>query len=83
MKTLKDLEEMKSKPSSPFGTQYNSLFMNLENAYIMSHIGQIKTTLEDWDIECREFIVNELIRILKNGGMKLDSDEIDELNGLI
>lgn len=83
MKTLKDLEEMKNKPNIPFGNQYDFLFMNLENDYIKSHESRIKLWLEDWDIEAKEFIINELIVILKSGGMALGSNEIDKLKGLI
>lgn len=82
MKTFKDLEEMKNKPSPPFDSQYVYFFMNLENDYIKSRISRIRTTLEDWDAEAREFIIYDLIKILKSGGMILDSDEINELTGL-
>lgn len=83
MKTLRDLKEMRNMSNIPFGNQYDSLFMTLENAYIKSHNGQIEQILEDWDTEAREFIIDELINILIDGGMILDQDEIDELTGLI
>lgn len=79
MKTLKDLEEMKNKPNIPFGNQYDYLFMELENDYIKSRNSRIKDILKEWDPEARELIIEELIRILLEGGMQIDQDDIDEL----
>lgn len=83
MKTFKDLEEMKNKPNPPFDSQYVCFFMNLENDYIKSRISRIRTTLEDWDADTSEYIIYELMKNLKSSGMILDSDEINELTGMI
>lgn len=79
MKTIKDLEEMKSKIMIPFGNQYDFLFTTLEDYYItkMDGINRIKAELNNWDKEAQKIIVNKLVDILSESGIvNFDENEI-------
>ena len=79
MKTLKDLEEMKTKPNNIFETQYKFFFANLENYYLDKFDGteRIKAELSNWDKEAQGFIMGELIEMVsKSGIMGFDKSEL-------
>lgn len=83
-KTLKELEEMKSKSMVPFGNQYEFLFATLEDYYIgkMDGINRIKAELSNWDIEAQKVIANKLIDIISESGIiGFNKDEILSLIG--
>lgn len=71
MKTLKDLEDMKTQKSSLWGTQYDLFFARLEDYYIskLDGIDRIQAELSNWDKDAQEIIINELIRIISNSGI--------------
>ena len=70
-KTIKDLEEMKSKSMIPFGNQYDFLFATLEDYYIgkTDGVNRIKAELSDWDIETQKVIANKLVEIISESGI--------------
>lgn len=63
MKTIVDLENMKSQSSPPFGSAYDFLFKLLEDYYISKVDGKerIKNELNNWDKETQLYIANILI----------------------
>lgn len=68
MKTMKDIEIL-INTKGMFGTGFESLLFDLENDYISKSNGieRISSKLNDWDKESKEYIINGLIKILKNG----------------
>ena len=83
-KTLKDLEDMKSKNMIPFGNQYEFLFATLEDYYIgkIDGVDRIKAELSNWDLEAQKVIVNKLIDIISESGIiGFDKNEILSLIG--
>lgn len=59
MKTMKDLEEMKTRTMPPFDSEYDYLFETLEDYYIakMDGMSRIKRELSKWDRESASVIV--------------------------
>lgn len=82
MKTVKDWENMRSKGSMMFGTEYNYFIATLEDDYIKRSNGVdvIAKKLSDWDNEARSLIVDDVIKKLRRSGVYVN---IDELRGLI
>ncbi|MBD5456852.1 MAG: hypothetical protein HDR23_10415 [Lachnospiraceae bacterium] len=79
MKTVKDLEEMKSKSMIPFGSQYEFLFATLEDYYIakMDGINRIKAELSKWDTDAQRVIANKLVEVISESGIiGFDKNEI-------
>lgn len=72
MKTLKDLEDMKSQKCAPFENAYEYFFMQLTDFYIAKTNGieRIKKALADWDIESQQFIVKEIEKRVKELGIQ-------------
>lgn len=72
MKTLNDLENMKSQKCAPFENAYEYFFMQLTDFYIAKTNGaeRIKRVLSDWDIESQQFIIMELEKRLKALGIQ-------------
>lgn len=72
MKTLKDLEEMKTQVVKPFGSAYEYFFMNLVNLYISKINGaeRINNELLQWDMEARQVIVDEVGRRVRASGIE-------------
>ena len=84
MKTLKEIEEMKLIKTTPFGSQYDFFFHNLENNYISKSDGlnRIKAELMYWDIEAQRYIATKLInQILASGINDFNPKEILDLIG--
>lgn len=83
-KTLKDLEDMKNKSTTPFGSQYEFLLATLEDYYIgkMDGINRIKTEFSNWDVDAQKVIVNNLIGNISDSGIiGFDENEILSLIG--
>ena len=79
MKTLKDLEIMKNKNCSPFGTQYDYFLEKLKDCYIskLDGISRIKTELQDWNEETKQFIISDLVEsIVKSEPFEFDKNEL-------
>lgn len=79
MKTVKDLEEMKSKSMFPFENQYEFLFATLEDYYIAKTDGmnRIKIELSYWDTEAQKVIADRLIEIISESEIVgFDKNEI-------
>lgn len=79
MKTVKDLEDMKSKNMIPFGNQYEYFFVTLEDYYIAKLDGKnrIKAELSNWDTEAQRVIADRLIEIISESGIVcFDKNEI-------
>ncbi len=72
MKTLKDLENMKSQQCVPFENAYEYFFMRLTDIYIskMNGVDTIKKELSEWDFESRQFILEEIEKRLKESGIQ-------------
>ena len=79
MKTITDLEKMKTQEYRPFSNAYDGLMATLEDYYIAKSNGveRIKAALNDWDRESQIQIVNHLIiRISQSGMMDFDAGEL-------
>lgn len=77
-KTLKDLNDMKNKPSM-FGNQYEFFFMTLEDYCIGKIDGRerIKRELLNWDSEAKKEIVCKLADIIETDGLvEFNRDDI-------
>lgn len=72
MKTLKDLEDMKSQKCAPFANAYEYFFMMLTDFYISKVDGsdRIQKELSKWDMEARRAIVAEVERRVKAQGIE-------------
>lgn len=72
MKTLKDLEDMKSQKCAPFENAYEYFFMRLTDLYIskMNGADRIKRELSEWDFESRQFIFEEMKKRLNESGIQ-------------
>jgi len=82
MKTLKELETMKSTSCVPFDNQYKEFFLCLEDYYISKSNGleRIKSELNEWDDEAKKIIAHNLIEIILSSGIyDFDPKEIIEL----
>lgn len=79
MKTIADLEEMKSRSSSLFNNAYEYFFELLRDFYISKIDGKerIKHELNNWDNEAQKYIINVLI--VKIGQDLMDFDPTDLL----
>ena len=79
MKTLKDLEQMKTEKSTPFGTQYDYFIARLEDYYISKSDGlsRIISELSQWEDGAQKVIIQELVEAIYNSGTTgLDKQEI-------
>ena len=79
MKTLKDLEQMKTQNCLSFGTQYDSFIGRLEDCFVNKPDGlsQITSELSQWEDEAKKVIIPKLVEaICNNGTPGLDKDEI-------
>lgn len=72
MKTLKDLEEMKTQAVKPFGSAYEYFFMNLVDWYIskVNGVERINNELLHWDMEARQVIVAEVEKRVRDYGIE-------------
>ena len=71
MKTLKDLEKMKTQKAIPFENAYEFLIERFVDFYIAkpNGIDRIKAELSEWEPEAQEFIIEEVIsRVNAMGG---------------
>lgn len=64
MKTVKDLEKMKTAKMNIFGTQYEHLIRDLEHDLITKYDGEerVAAKLSEWDEEAQQFIMSEVLR---------------------
>lgn len=79
MKTLNDLEQMKTQNCLPFGTQYDSFIGRLEDYFISKSDGlsRITSELAQWDDEAQKVIIQTLVEeIYNNGTTGLNKEEI-------
>lgn len=65
MKTIKDLENMKSTSCAPFRSQYDYLFARLED-YILKADGlsRIEEELNQWDDDAKKVIAEKLVDMI-------------------
>lgn len=64
IKTIKDLEKMKTAKMNIFGTQYEHLIRDLEHDLITKYDGEerVAAKLSEWDEEAQQFIMSEVLR---------------------
>lgn len=72
MKTLKDLEAMKTQKSAVFGNAYEFLMERLADYYVSKIDGEnrIKAELSEWDTEAKQAIIQEVGIRVKGMGLQ-------------
>lgn len=72
MKSIKDLQAMINEPCEPFINKYTWFLSYLEDSYLSKTDGvaRIKCSLDEWDEETREHIVNVLSDMLLESGLE-------------
>lgn len=78
MKTISDLENMKSRPSTILGNAYEFLIGQLEDYYISKSDGKerIVNELKNWDKETQTIIVNTLVERISRSMINFEADDL-------
>lgn len=78
MKTISDLENMKSQKNLMFANAYEFFISKLEDYYIAKSDGKmrIRYELELWDKEAQLFIANVLIKRIGQSMIDFDPNDI-------
>lgn len=72
MKTINDLQKMKKTPCMSFDNSYEFFILTLQDYYLANKngINKIYKSIQDWDSESKNLIVNDLIHRIKASGIK-------------
>ena len=81
MKTLSDLEEMKTQKHDSYETYYNYFFAYLSHCYVSKLSGSsiVKSELLKWDKESQYVILTKLIEELREMGMQSGYEKLLEM----